>query len=438
MKMKPWVTAFIYLFTLVACSGLPTPPATNTPFPATATSPSTPTLFARPTDTALPTPSPAPAHTPTPSLTTLLLWENLPPAQLEKLKSDVAVFRASYPNYIIQIQHYDDPELLADSVVEERVDFDLLLGPATLLAPARAAGKLQSMNELLAASFLDGFASASLTGAAWGGQLWGLPDTAGFHLLLYYNLDLVDQPPASTEEMEALARSLTGDSRWGLVLNSLDPVWIAPWLWAYGGWLADGNGQATLNSEAMVKALDLYASWHGGSTPIAPVAGQLEARQLFADGRAAMLIEGEWAIDELSRETPFPWGVAPLPAITEAEQPPGPLVLGRYWAVGTEADGARAEAAIAFLEFITSAERQLVRTETFGLLPTRRDALASPQILTDPALRISAEQLRAGRGVPLGTDLNAILDAMRDPLEQRLSGLLTSQEAAEEMQLNVE
>ena len=350
----------------------------------------------------------------------------------------MATFQASYPNYSIQVQHFDNPESLADSIVEERVDFDLLLGPAILLAPAQNADKLLSMNALLPASFLDGFSNASLTGAARGGQLWGLPDTAGFHLLLFYNLDLVNQPPTSNHEMETLAASLTGDSRWGLVLNSLDPVWIAPWLWAYGGWLTDGDGQATLDSEAMVKALALHASWHNSGSPIAPVTGQTEARRLFAAGQAAMLIEGEWAIEELSRETTFPWGVAPLPAVTDADQPPGPLVLGRYWAVSSEVDGPQAEAAIAFLEFITSPERQLAWTDSFGLLPTRRDALISPQILTDPALRINAEQLQASRGVPLGTELNPILDAMRPPLAQLLSGNLTPQEAARQMQQNIE
>ncbi len=125
-----------------------------------------------------------------------------------------------------------------------------------------------------------------------------------------------------------------------------------------------------------------------------------------------------------------------MPVIEETDQPPSPLVLARYWAIGSETTGPRVEAATAFLEFITQADRQLTWTQAFGLLPTRREALNSPQILTDPALRISAQQLQAGRGVPLNTNLNEILDAMRSPLAQLLAGTLTPAEAAALMQEN--
>ncbi len=120
----------------------------------------------------------------------------------------------------------------------------------------------------------------------------------------------------------------------------------------------------------------------------------------------------------------------------QAEQTPGPLILGRYWAVGAETSGPRAEAAIAFLEFITRPERQLTWTQTFGLLPSQRNALTDAQILTDPALRISARQLQTGRGAPLTTNLNRLLDAMRSPLAQMLAGTLTPAEAAALMQEN--
>jgi ABC-type glycerol-3-phosphate transport system substrate-binding protein len=92
----------------------------------------------------------------------------------------------------------------------------------------------------------------------------------------------------------------------------------------------------------------------------------------------------------------------------------------------------------AFLEHITGPERQLNWTTQFGLLPTRRQALDDPLIANDPALRVSAAQLRAGRVVPLGVNANTILDAMREPLQGMLDGELTPEEAAEAMQRNVE
>jgi ABC-type glycerol-3-phosphate transport system substrate-binding protein len=296
------------------------------------------------------------------------------------------------------------------------------------------AGKLQAMNDLFPASYLDAFASSTLTGASQGGRLWGLPDTVGFQLLLFYNRNLVEQPPTTTDELVDLAQGLTTNSQWGLVLNSQDPLWIVPWLWAYEGWLVDGDGTPTLNSAAMVRALTLHLSWHAGEAPIAPIASRVEAQELFTTGKAAMMIDGDWAIDELTQDSQIPWGVAVLPQVTDANQPPGPLVLGRYWAVSRASGGLCTEGSIAFLEFMTQPDQQLNWTKSFGLLPSRRDALNNPAILTDPALHVSVTQLQSVRGLPLNADPNRLLDAMRPPLEQMLVGELTPTEAAAAMQ----
>jgi ABC-type glycerol-3-phosphate transport system substrate-binding protein len=86
---------------------------------------------------------------------------------------------------------------------------------------------------------------------------------------------------------------------------------------------------------------------------------------------------------------------------------------------------------------MTRPERQLAWTAQFGLLPTRRQALNDPLITSDSGLRISAEQMQAGRVISLGTNANAILNAMSEPLRRAIDGELTPPEAAEMMQRNV-
>jgi ABC-type glycerol-3-phosphate transport system substrate-binding protein len=224
-----------------------------------------------------------------------------------------------------------------------------------------------------------------------------------------------------------------------LALNSYDPLWVVPWLWAYGGWLTDQTGQPTLNTPAMESALTLYLGWQGRLTGLAPVQNYDETRTQFLRGDIAMLIDGEWAIAELARAGQLDWGVAPLPRLGQVEesQAAAPLVLARYWSVSRSTTGNRALAAAAFLEHITHPKRQLAWTAQFGLLPTRRQALDDPLIVNDATLRASAEQMRAGRAVPLGANADIILNAMREPLKGVLDGELTPQEAAEMMQESV-
>jgi ABC-type glycerol-3-phosphate transport system substrate-binding protein len=322
-----------------------------------------------------------------------------------------------------------------------QISFDIVLASPPLLGNLQAAEQIAPVAEFFPPSFIDAFVAVALQGATREGEVWGLPDTAGFHLLLFYNRDLVETPPADTKELAELAGALTGDARWGLGLNSYDPLWLAPWLPPFGGWLTDEAGQPTLQTPALEAALALYTGWQTGSIPIAPPQTYEEMRTKFLSGSIAMIIDGEWAIRELDQGDRISWGVAPLPVVSEAEesQPAAPLVLGRYWAINpAAASGDRALASTAFLEFVTRPERQLAWTQQFGLLPTHREALDDPSIINDPILRVSANQMAAGRAVPLGTPINLLLDAMREPLQRALDGDLTPPEAAEMMQANAE
>jgi ABC-type glycerol-3-phosphate transport system substrate-binding protein len=303
------------------------------------------------------------------------------------------------------------------------------------------AEEIAPMADFFPPSFIDGFAAVALAGAARNGQVWGLPDTAGFHLLLFYNEDLVDAPPTTTAQLAELAETLTQDSRWGLGLNSYDPLWLTPWLAPFGGWLADDSGQPTLDTAAMSEALSLYAGWQTGNPAIAPIQTYDEMRARFLSGNIAMLIDGDWSIGEFEQVGRVEWGVAPLPTVSESQdgQPAAPLVLGRYWAISpAAAAGDRALAASAFLEFMTRPERQLAWTQQFGLLPTQRQALGAPSIIGDPTLRASAAQMQAGRAMLLGVNTNLLLDAMREPLQRVLDGELSPEAAAELMQANIE
>jgi ABC-type glycerol-3-phosphate transport system substrate-binding protein len=346
----------------------------------------------------------------------------------------VADFEASQTYLTIDVQHYDDNQALIQAIAGETIDAHLALGDASLASALQAANSLEPLNEGLPRDLLESFASPTLTGVTRDGHLWGLPDTAGLHLLLFYNRDLIAVPPDTTEELYAVAESFTDDGRWGLVVNSFDPLWVVPWVSAYGGWLTDSDGAPTLNVPSMVKALTLYLGWQGRLTGVAPVTTYVEARELFNSGEAAMLIDGEWAIGELDQSGEVTWGVSLLPAVGETGQPAAPLVAGRYWLMRSGLTEAERDAVIAFLAFVTSPERQLDWSAQFGSLPTRLEALADPAILSDPALRVSARQMQAGRGLLLGVDANRLLDAMREPLRAVLEGDMVPEEAAKAMQ----
>jgi ABC-type glycerol-3-phosphate transport system substrate-binding protein len=302
------------------------------------------------------------------------------------------------------LHHYSGPEDFMPALTAGQLTFDVVLASPPLLGNLQAAEQIAPLADFFPPSFIDAFAAVALEGATQAGHIWGLPDTAGFHLMLFYNKELVE---------------------------ALTP---------FGGWLTDETGRPTLQTPAMEAALALYSGWQTRPPAIAPTQTYDEMRTGFLNGNIAMIIDGDWAIRELDRVDKINWGVAPLPTVSEAEETqPAPLVLGRYWAISpAAAAGDRSLASTALLEFMTRPERQLAWTRQFGLLPTHRAALADPFIVNDPILRASATQMQAGRAVPLGTPINLLLDAMREPLQGFLDGSLTPQETTEMMQTNVE
>ncbi len=423
--MKRCLFALLLVF-LTACAGPPLAPATRPSAQNLPPTTATPAPLLKPVAAATPPEPPAtpsPPATATPEMTRLVVWDGLPAAQSAKLDEDIAAFQQYFPHTIIERQRYNDQTTLITAILEGRVNYDVILGASGMVFALQKTRKIQPMNELFSPGFLDGFIGVGLNSARLDGRIWGLPDTVGFHLLLFYNQDLLDAPPATLKDLAQLAAD------GGLALNSYDPLWLLPWLGGDDGRLVDDAGRPNLNTPAMVSALEIHKNLRGKTPPPDYAAG----RNLFAAGQAAAMINGEWAIGELEN-TSLPWAVAPLPVFGKDAQAARPLVLGRYWVVGAETTGRRAEAALSFLEFITAPERQLARLAAFGLLPTRRSALTAPPVLTNPVWRVSAQQMQAGRSVPLNVDVNRLLTAMRGPLEQFMAGELSAEEAARQMQ----
>jgi ABC-type glycerol-3-phosphate transport system substrate-binding protein len=414
------------LFAICGCAP-PSPPSKaglSAATPATAAPTSAPSSL-----------PPTPKATATPLPPGLVIWENLPPEQGDYLKQLGQAFVAAHPGLTVSVQHYDEPETLVRAAKEQTIDIDLALGPASMVEGLRAAGRIEPLDGLLADSLLDGVVAPAATGARRDGHLWGVPDTAGFHLLLYYNPELLKSPPADTDELLARTKKLTGEGRYGLVMNAGDPLWLFPWVAGYDGWPVDDEGRPTLDSPAMVKALSFMRKLRQAGMPID--LDYRAAQEAFLAGEAAMLIDGEWAAAAL-RQSDLPWGVGRLPTVSETGLAAAPLVVARYWVLVADESAAQRDMALALLSFLAAPEQQLGWAENFGLLPTQRNALADQFVLDDPFLRTSAAGMQAGRGVPPGSDLFLIFQAMREPQTACLQGKVEPEKAAAAMQEAVE
>ncbi len=392
-----------------------------------------------PVASATPKPTPSPTLTPTatpPPPPHLILWHSLDPAQAEQLKEEAKTFVSDYPNVSIDIQHYASEQELSRALEAGSIDFDIVLGSTTVVEYMQVKGLILPADQVFTESFIDTFLEVGVEGGSRHNQVWGVPQALGLELVLFYNQELLPEPPENTAAMIERAEKLTDldQERYGLVMNYSDPLWLIPWLSGFGGWLVDEQGQPTLDTTAMTRALRFLHDLKFESRIVPAQIDYDVARDLFMEGRAAMLIDGEWALPGYRATEGLRLGLAPLPRMTDSGLKPTPLIAGRYFVVGAYLSGGKLEAARLFIEYMTRSETQLQWTRAFGVLPTSKKALKDDLIQDDPFLKSLAAQMATGRAIGLGPALPVVMEAMRSPLEKVMNDELTPAAAARQMQ----
>lgn len=386
-------------------------------------------------------PSPQPSSTgesSTPEPSPLVLWEGFDPVQGEWLKGEIAAFQKANPDITVEVHHYASGDEFIERVKGGEAEFDLAIGHAALAGSLMAEGLIRPVGGVFEQGFLDGFAQPSVEGISRGDEIWGVPLSAGLHLLLYYNKELVEEPPQDTATMIVVAQELTGEERYGLAMNYRDPLWLLPWLCGFGGWLVDEDGQPTLDTAAMVEALRFLHELKFEYRVLPPEADYDRADELFQEGKAAMLVNGHWALAGYREREDLKWGVVPLPTVTETGLTPSPLVTGHYFVIGSDVPEQKLEAVRLLVEYMTASQRQLEWMRQFDTLPTNKGALNDESVHSDPLWQVSVAQMLAGRGASLGSNPTMLLEAMREPLAAVMADLMTPTEAARQMQERAE
>ena len=157
------------------------------------------------------------------------------------------------------------------------------------------------------------------------------------------------------------------------------------------------------------------------------------AYDLFSQGKAAYAIDGAWNLERYGG-LGVDVGIALLPRVSRTKLLPAPMATGRYWFIANGVDGQRLDAAIRFLEFMTSAQAQEQWLSKMRRLPSSKDTLASAAVLADPVLAPTAEQLRLTRGVPPALEMACAWRGMDAYFAKVMSGEISADDAAPAMQ----
>jgi multiple sugar transport system substrate-binding protein len=273
------------------------------------------------------------------------------------------------------------------------------------------------------------------------GELYCVPKDFST-LGLLYNKDLFDaagvEYPTSDwtwDDLQSASETLTSGDVVGASIAADRNRWLALF-YGNGAQVFDADGNPVVNSPEAVASLDAYAGLV--SSGVAKTPADLNAGwngEAFGQGKAAMTIEGNWAIGYLNETFPdLNWGVAEIPMAPGAEGH-GTLTFTECWAVGANAEGAEAEAAWKLVNFFTGTEgAAMVADQGFGVMPARPSA-ADAWLATageDYQAFVTGADYAIAPIFPLGyADFTKVID---DGLNEVLAGSKTPQELLDEAQ----
>lgn len=268
----------------------------------------------------------------------------------------------------------------------------------------------------------NSYAETPLSSNVYDGSTYGVPqvtDTLG----LMYNKALFEKagldpeaPPATWDEVKTAAEALKSKAKVdGIYINS-GGYFLLPFLYGEGADLVDADAQSiTVNSPEAAAGIQTAQDLVKSGAAVKPVANDPYGTMmtLFKEGKVGMILNGPWEVAGIADDPKFGGienlGVAPVPAGSAGQGAP---VGGHNYVVWSGMDEAKADAAIAFINFMSSAESEAFIADELGLLPGNADAY---DLVTNERVALWADAMAVAQPrpwIPEGGQFFEALDTM--------------------------
>ena len=370
----------------------------------------------------------------------IVIWHNMRPEEKNVLQNQIDEYMKLHPGIKI-IQLYKETEEMRSGYIVAAIGGqgpDLIYGPSDQVGPFADMEIIKPLENIFSKEYLSHFNDKALI--TYKGHLWQLADKLGNHLTLVYNKDLVPVPPKTDKELieigQKLTKDLNGDGRidqYGLVWNYTEPYFFIPFLTGFGGWVLDSTDTPTLNTPAMVNALNFIADLRDKYKIIPGEADYDIADVLFKEGKAGMIINGDWSWSSYGNAG-INYGISILPLITETGKYATPMVAPKGYSINKNVSNEKLGEIKDLLKFLMSPDKQLETALEVKTFPSRTELYSNPKLANDEIFINSKNQIDHGIALPIVTEMRAIWDAMRPAYQAVLGGAITPQKAASQMQ----
>ncbi len=370
----------------------------------------------------------------------LVIWHQMRVDERVILEAQMKEFERLHPGVTAEAIYKETEELRSGFIVAAIAGQgpDLVYGPSDQVGPFQVMNIIQPLETRFPKSWVDSINPKAVTW--YKGHLYQIADKLGNHLTLVYNKKFVATPPQTDEELVSIGKQLTADlngdgstDRYGLVWNYTEPFFFIPFMSGFGGWVMDDSGHPTLNNQGVIDGLRFVRRLRDEEKIIPAEADYNIADALFKDGKAAMIINGDWSWSGY-RKAGIDIGVAPLPKIVKTGLWCAPMVSPKGFSINVNVPEEKMALVTEFVRFLMSPENQLATAKALNTMPTQISLYSDPFIRNDEILRNSQIQIERGRPMPVIPELRAVWDAMRPSYQAVLGGVKTPEQAARDMQ----
>lgn len=301
---------------------------------------------------------------------------------------------------------------------------DILLWANDVSGELAQSGLIEPLDEL---PFLkENFLPVSLKGFRYKGRLYGYP-YAVESLVLFYNKDLIKNPPSTFEELEIAAQKINNPEKkiYGFLFDFKTFFFSFPILNAGGGYIFGENENGLnakdvgINHQGFIEGIKFLQKLK--STGLIPSSiDRGIAFENFKSGKLAFTIDGPWALKDLEGGA-VNYGIAPLPKFKNAVAKPFVGVHGFM----LRRSGKNKLLAKEFIEkYLLSSTGMKIFYQYDHRAPAKMDVLAELSN-KDPKLSVLKESAESGVAMPNIPQMASVWGAMGKALslclEQGLS-----------------
>lgn len=309
------------------------------------------------------------------------------------------------------------------NIVYENVESQSSAQQIVLDAPAGAGADLfaapcDKLGELVAGGYVEKaedsqFISSSvlpscLKAATYEDIVYGYPVSDETYAL-YYNKKLIakEDVPTTWEDMIAYVKEHTKDGNYGFVMDATNGYYTIIFATSNGNRLfgADGTDIQTtyLNNEDALKGFFVMSNLAKAVGISSSDINTEISDNLFATGKAAMVISGPWNTSVFSAAG-IDYGVTTLPSLPKEENPVASFSGARLMLVSSYSE--HKEEAADFAKFLLSEEMQQLRYEYLKCIPSVEVELE------DEAIEGFMAQLEYATPMPSNTKMTFFWDSM--------------------------